>query len=146
MRRILTVLPVFAIFIAGCSSARTLCRPLTRPVQSLFAKKVDPHATPGALMTAYREYAKAGQAEKLWSLYSASLKKQNPNGLFILQDKLRRKPISDIHIGNPVAISDGHVLYFNIVTLENSDSIIERVALIEEKGKWLIESVGSDSG
>lgn len=145
MKFILTVLLVFATLMAGCSSVRTLCRPLTRPVQSLFAHKVDPHSSPEKLMTAYREYAKAGQSEKLWSLYSASLKKQNPNGLFILQDKLRREPISDIHTGNPVVISDGHVLYFNIVTFENGDSELERAALIEERGKWFIESLDSSS-
>lgn len=145
MKFILTILLVFVALMAGCSSVRTLSRPLTRPVQSLFTPKANPHATPEALMTAYKEYAKAGQSEKLWSLYSASLKKQNPNGLFMLQDKLRREPISDIHIGNPVVISDGHVLYFNIVTFENGDSELERAALIEERGKWFIESLDSDS-
>lgn len=144
MKFILTILLVFVALMAGCSSVRTLCRPLTRPVESLFAHKVDPHSSPETLMTAYREHAKASQSEKLWSLYSTALKKQNPNGLFILQDKLRREPISDIRIGNPVVISDGHVLYFNIVTFESGDSVLERAALIEEKSKWFIESLGSD--
>jgi hypothetical protein len=142
MKRTLTVLLCLAALIAGCSLFRTG----SGHRWSLFARKVDPHSSPEALMTMYKKYAKAGQPEKLWSLYSADLKKQIPNGLFVLQDKLRRDPITDIHIGNPVVVSEGHVLYFNIVTLKRGDSMLERAALIEEKGKWFIEGLSSDGG
>jgi len=141
MKHTLTVLLCFAALSAGCSSARTG----SGHRRSLFARKVAPHSSPEALMTAYKKYATAGQTEKLWSLYSPDLQKKSPNGLFALQDKLRREPVSDIHIGNPIIVSDSSVLYFNIVTLNRGESILERAALIKENGKWFIESLGSDS-
>ena len=147
MKRTLIVL-FLATLIAGCSSLSALVRPLrplVRPVYSLFRPKVDVHSSPETLMTAYREYAKAGRAEKLWALYSDDLKAKTPEGLFTLEDSLRRAPVSEVHIGNPIVLSDSHALYFNIITFQNGDSIVERAQLVKQGSKWFIDSLAPNS-
>ena len=122
----------------------TGCKPLSRTYSGLFRPKVDVQSSPELLMTAYKEYKTTGQAEKLWELYSEQLKAHTPNGLFMLEDALRREPIKEIGIGNPIAFSDGHVLYYNIVTPEQGELILERVALIKEDDKWYIDHLGQE--
>jgi len=96
-------------------------------------------------MTAYREYAKTGRAEKLWTLYSDDLKAKTPEGLFTLEDSLRRAPVSEVHIGNPIVLSDSRALYFNIITFQDGDSIIERAQLVKQGSKWFIDSLAPNS-
>ncbi len=134
MKKIYLVLILIAFSAASCSFRN-----------SLFAPKIKPHASPEALMMVYKQQKQAGKAKKIWSLYSDEFKARNPNGLIILQNSLENQPVSEIEIGNPITLSQGKVLYYNVVGLMNGEYHTERVRAVKnEHGKWFIDDVSHE--